>query len=159
MSIIKAYYHGRNRQAALSYWSIGSWGGGGIASFFGGMTDTFLGWRWIFIISIDVAILSMILIKRTPEVPRRKEVTSQKFDFVGLVLFLVFILSLNLIITQSSDYGFGSPFILSLIAVFIISIVVFIILEKKRKSPLVGFEIFKDKGYTGATLSNFLMNA
>lgn len=26
LSIIKAYYHGRHRQAALSYWSIGSWG-------------------------------------------------------------------------------------------------------------------------------------
>ena len=159
LSIIKGYYHGRHRQAALSYWSIGSWGGGGVASFFGGITDTFLGWRWIFIFSIMVAIAAMILIKGTPEVPRKASVARQKFDFAGLVLFLIFILSLNLIITQSSDYGIGSPIILSLIALFIISIVIFVIMEKKRKNPLVDFEVFKDKGYTGATLSNFLMNA
>ncbi|WP_394274386.1 MFS transporter [Staphylococcus hyicus] len=159
LSIIKGYYHGRHRQAALSYWSIGSWGGGGVASFFGGLTDTFLGWRWIFIFSIMVAIAAMILIKGTPEVPRKASVARQKFDFAGLVLFLIFILSLNLIITQSSDYGIGSPIILSLIALFIISIVIFVILEKRRKTPLVDFDVFKDKGYTGATLSNFLMNA
>lgn len=29
LSIIKSYYHGRHRQAALSYWSIGSWSDGG----------------------------------------------------------------------------------------------------------------------------------
>ncbi|UEX90281.1 MFS transporter [Staphylococcus ratti] len=159
LSIIKGYYHGRHRQAALSYWSIGSWGGGGIASFFGGITATYLGWRWIFIFSIMVAIVSMILIKGTPEVPRKHTVARQKFDFIGLMLFLVFILSLNLIITQSSDYGITSPFILALITIFVISILTFIITEKNRKNPLVNFNIFKDKGYTGATLSNFLMNA
>ncbi|MBI5975971.1 MFS transporter [Staphylococcus canis] len=158
LSIIKAYYKGRKRQAALSYWSIGSWGGGGIASFFGGMMDTFLGWRWIFILSIVIAVLAMILMKGTPEVPRRESSVFKHFDSIGLVLFLAAILSLNIIITQSSEFGLFSPLILSLIAVFFASIIGFIILERYRTSPLIDFEIFKDKGYTGATISNFLMN-
>ncbi|UXR87831.1 MFS transporter [Staphylococcus felis] len=158
LSIIKAYYVGRKRQAALSYWSIGSWGGGGIASFFGGMMDTFLGWRWIFIFSIIVAIIAMILMKGTPEVPRRKSTVLQHFDGTGLVLFLVAILSINLIITQSSEFGLLSPFIITMIILLAVSIIGFIILERRRTSPLVDFDIFKDKGYTGATVSNFLMN-
>ena len=56
LAIIKTYYQGSDRQRALSFWSIGSWGGSGFASLFGGMIDTAIGWRWIYIISIIVAI-------------------------------------------------------------------------------------------------------
>lgn len=101
----------------------------------------------------------MVLIKGTPEVPRKKEVANQKFDFIGLFLFFLCILSLNLLITQSSEHGIGSPFILLLITIFIFSVIAFISIENKIRNPLVDFEIFKDKGYTAATLSNFLMNA
>lgn len=33
IALIKAYFEGADRQRALSYWSIGSWGGSGVASF------------------------------------------------------------------------------------------------------------------------------
>lgn len=32
------------------------------------------------------------------------------------------------------------------------------IYENKIKQPLVDFDIFKNKGYTGATISNFMLN-
>ena len=35
IALIKAYFEGKERQRALSYWSIGSWGGSGLCSFFG----------------------------------------------------------------------------------------------------------------------------
>ena len=50
----------KERQRALSFWSIGSWGGSGLASLFGGMVSTFIGWRWIFILSIIIALISML---------------------------------------------------------------------------------------------------
>ena len=67
-------------------------------------------------------------------------------------------LSINVIITQTSNYGLFSPIILGLIAVFIISLIAFVIYENRVKHPLVDFEIFKNKGYTGATISNFMLN-
>ena len=36
LAIINEYYIGKERQRALSFWSIGSWGGSGICSLFGG---------------------------------------------------------------------------------------------------------------------------
>ncbi|MEI2400312.1 MFS transporter, partial [Paenibacillus phytohabitans] len=33
IALMKAYFEGAERQRALSYWSIGSWGGSGVASF------------------------------------------------------------------------------------------------------------------------------
>src|SRR5690606_21173755 len=52
MALVKTYYDGAERQRALSYWSIGSWGGSGVCSFAGGAIATYMGWRWIFIFSI-----------------------------------------------------------------------------------------------------------
>lgn len=64
---MKAYFEGAERQRALSYWSIGSWGGSGVASFAGGAIATYLGWRWIFIFSIAFTLLAIWMIKDTPE--------------------------------------------------------------------------------------------
>lgn len=161
LAIINEYYIGRRRQRVLSYWSIGSWGGTGICSFFGGIMATFVGWRSIFIISIMVALVSMYLIKHTPETKAVQTESSKraKFDFVGLIILIVAMLSVNLIITQSSNYGFFSPLILMLIVIFIISIIVFVLFENKVKNPLIDFKLFKHKAYSGATVSNFLLNA
>lgn len=52
IALIKAYFEGADRQRALSFWSIGSWGGSGVASFAGGAIATSLGRKWIFIFSI-----------------------------------------------------------------------------------------------------------
>lgn len=157
LAIMKAYFDGKDRQRALSYWSIGSWGGSGLASLFGGMVSTFVGWRWIFILSIIIALVSMLLIKGTPET---KSVSKTKvgFDYTGLLLFVVMMLSINVVITQSASLGIFSPIIIGLIIIFIVSTISFIKMENKKQNPLIDFKLFNNKAYTGATLSNFLLN-
>lgn len=157
LAIMKTYFEGKDRQRALSYWSIGSWGGSGLASLFGGMVATFIGWRWIFILSIIIALMAMLLIKGTPET-KSDNTTDLKFDFTGLILFVVMMLSINIVITQSGTFGIVSPLILGLIIVFVLTTMYFIKIENKKRNPIIDFKLFKNKAYTGATLSNFLLN-
>lgn len=162
LAIINEYYIGTARQRALSYWSIGSWGGSGVCTLFGGLMATNFGWRSIFIISIILTILAMFLIKHTPETKAEpignKPLEPKKFDVIGLIILVICMLSINVIITQISNYGLMSPLILGLIAVFVISLIVFVMYENRIKHPLVDFDLFKNKGYTGATVSNFMLN-
>lgn len=157
LAIMKTYFEGKDRQRALSYWSIGSWDGSGLASLFGGMVSTFIGWRWIFILSIIIALVAMLLIKGTPET-KSDNTTNLKFDFTGLMLFVIMMLSINVVITQSGTFGMLSPIIIGLVIVFIITTIAFVIVENKKHNPLIDFKLFKNKAYTGATLSNFLLN-
>lgn len=53
----------------------------------GGAIATYMGWRWIFIISILFALVAMWLIKDAPE-SRAESSGAFKFDFVGLRNFL-----------------------------------------------------------------------
>lgn len=157
LAIMKTYYEGAERQRALSYWSIGSWGGSGICSLFGGAVATTMGWRWIFIFSIIVAVLSMLLIKGTPET--KSEVTNtHKFDVAGLIVLVVMLLSLNVVITKGAALGYTSLWFFGLIAIVIVAFFIFLKVEKKVDNPLIDFKLFENKPYTGATISNFLLN-
>lgn len=158
IALMKAYFEGAERQRALSYWSIGSWGGSGITSFAGGAIATYMGWKWIFIFSIIFALLAMWLIK---EVPESKAETDNKFrfDFGGLSIFIVTMLAISILITQGAGLGWTSLPTIILAAVSVGGIIVFVKYEAKRKNALIDFRLFKNKPYTGATISNFLLNA
>ena len=47
LALIKAYWDEAGRQRAVSLWSIGSWGGSGVAALFGGLMTENICWRWI----------------------------------------------------------------------------------------------------------------
>lgn len=158
LSLMKTYFEGPDRQRALSYWSIGSWGGSGICSLFGGMVATYLGWRWIFVFSIIFAIAGYLLVNGTPE-SKVVSTTKNTFDFNGLFSFVIMMLTFNLYITNGSSVGWTSPLSLVFIAVFVIAMVSFFKIERSNSNSLIDFSLFQNKAYSGATLSNFLLNA
>jgi len=157
LALMKAYFDGKERQRALSYWSIGSWGGSGVSALFGGLVASSLGWRWIFWISIIVAIFSFLLIRGTPE-SKVESKQESRFDWYGFAAFIVAMVALNIVIGQGSTLGWLSPTILALAAVFIIATAVFFKVESGNPNSFVDLTLFSNKTYTGATLSNFLLN-
>ena len=125
IALVKAYFEGADRQRALSYWSIGSWGGSGICSFAGGAIATYMGWKWIFIFSIIFALLAMWLIKDTPESKADIQVRLN-LTLRGLSIFIITLLALNIFITQGANLVGQVITSLLLLAVTIIGIIVFV---------------------------------
>lgn len=158
LALIKAYYHDEARQRAVSFWSMGSWGGGGICSFFGGIVATTIGWRWIFWISIAVAATSLFLIKGTPESKNPPSDKNAGFDLSGVIAFMIAMVAVESMIGKGSEAGWTSPFILGLAAVAAVALFVFFKIENSKENSFIDFSLFKNKLYRGATLSNFLLN-
>lgn len=100
----------------------------------------------------------MWLIKDVPE-SKAKSKGKFRFDYLGLVVFIITMLCINVVITYGADFGWTSLLTLGLIAASIIGIIVFVKIEQGKEVVLVDFSIFKNKPYSGATLSNFLLNA
>jgi len=157
LALMKAYYDGKERQRALSFWSIGSWGGSGVCALFGGLVASTVGWRWIFWMSIAVSVVSYLLIRGTPESKVRK-VGAKPFDWFGLTAFVIAMVALNVIIGQGNVLGWTSPPMVFLLAVLVIAAGMFFRVETKGENPFVNFKLFTNKTYSGATLSNFLLN-
>lgn len=91
IALIKAYFEGADRLRALSYWSIGSWGGSGLCSFAGGAIATYMGWKWIFIISTfgwtSIYSLGLMAITVIGAVIFFKIVSSKEHGFIDFSLF------------------------------------------------------------------------
>ncbi|WP_085992289.1 MFS transporter [Oceanobacillus senegalensis] len=158
IALVKTYFKGSERQRALSYWSFGSWGGAGICSFAGGLIATYLGWRWIFIFSIILTLVSMFLIRDVPE-SKAKQSRSSKFDFSGFFIFILVMVALNVVITRGADFGWTSPTSLTLMAVTVIGGWAFFKVVNGKSNGFIDISLFKNKYFTGATVSNFLLNA
>ena len=161
MALLKAFYDGKERQRAISYWSIGSWGGSGLTALFGGvMATSFLGWRSIFWISAALGILSLFLLRGTPESQAERDPNAPpyKFDWGGVIAFVIALLALNIYISQGPNIGWLNLPGIGLLAVTLIGGLAFLQIETKHKTPFLNLNVFKNGTFTGATLSNFMLN-
>jgi DHA2 family multidrug resistance protein-like MFS transporter len=157
LALMKAYFDGKDRQRALSFWSIGSWGGSGLSALFGGFVASTLGWRWIFWMSIAVAVVSLLLLRGTPE--NKAESTRRKsFDWSGLIAFVVGMVALNVLIGQGASLGWASPTVVILAIVLIASVASFFKIEVGNPNGFIDLRLFGNRTFSGATLSNCLLN-
>lgn len=157
LALVKAYWDGPARQRAVSMWSIGSWGGSGLAALFGGAVVDSLGWRGIFAISVGVSVVSFLLILGTPE-NKPAAGSKAKFDYLGLVLFIIGTLGLMIVLIFGRRLGWVSPIALILAGTAIVAYTLFYVWEKRQSAPFIDFALFKNTTFTGATISNFLLN-
>lgn len=156
LAIVKAYWGDEGRQRAVSLWSMGSWGGSGFAALFGGLMVN-VGWRYIFFIAAILSVVGLIMIKNTPET-KAEHSQKSKTDFLGILIFMLAMIALQLLITKGSDFGWTSTLTLSLFALMVIFFIIFLAVEKRTNGAFLDFKLFKNLTYTGATISNFLLN-
>ena len=95
LALVKAYWEGKERQRAISLWSMGSWGGSGFAALFGGLMVG-VGWRYIFYAAAAISLIGLLMIWNTPE--SKAEVSdNKKTDFAGIITFMLSMIGLQLL--------------------------------------------------------------
>ena len=157
LALIKTYWEGTGRQRAVSLWSMGSWGGSGFAALFGGLMAENIGWRWIFFASAAVSLLGMLMVRGTPE-SRTSNPGAYSLDAKGVLSLMVTMVALQVLTTQGSQIGWTNPVTLGLVAVVAVVGFIFVRVESTARNPFVNFRLFKNSTYTGATISNLLLN-
>lgn len=157
LALVKSYWDGAARQRAISLWSMGSWGGSGFAALFGGLMAENVGWRYIFFASALVSLAGMLMVRGTPE-SKAAATDGFKFDTLGVLTFMVTMVALQVVATQGSRLGWTSPITLGLAAAALVFGLLFLRIESRAKNAFVDFKLFRNSTYTGATLSNLLLN-
>lgn len=157
LALVRTYWHGAARQRAISLWSIGSWGGSGFAALFGGLMADNIGWRWIFFGSALLSLIGMIMVRGMPE-SRVPVKAGYRFDLPGVIYFMVMMVALQIYATQGSVIGWVSPLGLGLLAVTVVFAILFFRQESGNENAFIDFRLFRNMSFTGATISNFLLN-
>ncbi len=128
---------------------------------FGGyLTDT-ISWRWAFYINIPIGILALVLQSRFLEdSPDIKNARPGKFDGWGFGLLALWIGCLQFILDKGQeDDWFADIRIRVAAAVVVVSFIAFMIVEIKKRKPLVHLKVFKDRNMAVGSFLVFALGA
>jgi DHA2 family multidrug resistance protein-like MFS transporter len=117
-----------------------------------------LGWRWIFFAAAIVSAIGMLMVRGTPE-SRSRGTERYRLDTTGIVTFMVAMIALQVFATQGAKLGWTSIASLGLLVVAIVFGALFVRAERHNAGAFVDFRLFRNATYTGATISNLLLNA
>lgn len=151
VSIVSGTYNGERRTIGLAIVGVMGALASAVAPLFGGIMTTFLSWRYGFACELIIIIIILVLQNKIPhfeptESKSELDITGAIISFIGLVLFILGILSLTNDINTS-------------IAVIILGIVILVAfgwyeIRRKRngKVPLLDVELFKDRNLRVGTI-------
>lgn len=127
----------------------------------GGYIVDHLDWRWVFWIFLPLGVIAFILIwVNFPKVPRRQ---GESVDYLGSLFLTLTIVPMLLAFSWAGDgpekYAWGSWQILGLFAATIVSLIIFIAIQTKVKSPVLPLGLFKNSVFTVSNLVSFFLNA
>lgn len=148
-SILLETFPPHQHGTAMAVFGIGIMFGPIIGPVLGGwITDNWT-WHWIFYINIPVGIVSVLLSQVFIEDPHYIRNIKMKIDYWGLAFLAVGVGCLQLILDRGQRLDwFSSQFILSLGALSLIAMVLFIIVELITEHPIVNLGILKNYSFS-----------
>lgn len=158
VGVLNNQFKGDHLRRAISYLMISTVGGIGLAGVIGGLIATNFGWQTNFIISIVIAFIAILLLKGTPEKVSQHS-HRHPFDYKGMSIFAVMIGSFTLLLTQGFEQGWFSTFSIICLSIFSITMLIFIIIERRHEVPFIDFSVLRNRPFIGAFLNNFVLNS
>lgn len=136
--------------------AIGAWSGlGGIAAaigpFVGGGLVDYASWRWIFLINLPIAAVTVLIaVRYVPET--RDPHASSHFDWWGAVLA-----SLALGGTTYALIEWGGPVAVGAAVVALVAAVGFVLVEGREAEPMLQLGLFRDRTFSASNAMTFLV--
>src|SRR6478752_5080366 len=158
-AIITDAFPARQRGMALGINNIVGVSGMFIGLVLGGILAP-IDWRLVFLISVPVGLCGTVwayVALRELSTPRRARV-----DWAGNLTFALGLVLIMVAVTYGirpaggHPIGWGSPRVLALLAGAVVSLVAFVIVERRVADPMFRLPLFRIRAFTFGTLSTFL---
>ncbi|MCR3760497.1 MFS transporter [Clostridium felsineum] len=119
----------------------------------GGFIVSLASWEYIFLINIPIGIIVFILCIKV--FPKTNERMNEKVDGVGAVLFTIFTVLLFGALVQGETIGYSNIYIILAFVISAVALISFLIIEMKRKQPLLDLSIFKNSLFSVSVICAF----
>jgi EmrB/QacA subfamily drug resistance transporter len=148
------FAEGAARNKALGVWGALT----GIASvagvIFGGLLTQGPGWRWVFFVNVPIAIAAVLL---APGVLPESQGERRPFDIPGTVVLTGGLILLIYSLDEAVSYGWHSARVIPGLIIAGVLLVVFIVIEQRKRDPLVPFGIFRLSTLRTANMTTVLL--
>jgi EmrB/QacA subfamily drug resistance transporter len=156
MSLLSVSASGAGQMKAVTIWGAASAAGGAAGPLVGGILVGLTGWQGLFWIDAGIAVLCVPLTIRTVQESRDPN-RSSSIDWVGTVLVALVLAPVILALSEGQDWGWASAATLGCFAVSIVSLVLFVNVERRVAAPLVDLQLLRNRVLVGATLAILLV--
>lgn len=152
MSLLSVAASGAAQMKAITIWGAASAAGAAAGPLVGGLLVDTTGWQGLFWIDAAIAAacipltLATVQESKDPDRPR-------SIDFAGTVLIAAVLVPLVLALSEGNDWGWASGATLGCLAISIVALVLFVVVEERVKAPLVHLALLRNKLLVGSTLS------
>jgi EmrB/QacA subfamily drug resistance transporter len=158
LSIITTMFEeGPERNKALGIWGAIGGSGAAVGVLAGGVLTKYLGWEWIFFVNVPVGVLALALAPRFVRESRSGRDSTQ--DIAGAVTVTSGLALLVYGVSNAPAHGWTSGWTISRLAVAVILLVSFLVIESRAKDPLMPFRIFRVSTVAGANVAGLLLGA
>jgi EmrB/QacA subfamily drug resistance transporter len=158
LAIISASFEEARRGRAIGTWSGFTAITAAIGPVLGGWLVQYASWRWVFFINLPLAIIVLILLFwRVPE--SRDEEGARRLDWWGALLATVGLGVLVYGLIQAGQAGLGDPLVLSCLAVGVLVLLAFVLVEARTKEPMLPLGLFRSRTFSGANLLTLFLYA
>lgn len=115
------------------------------------------GWRWVFYVNLPLGALALFMI--VYRMPALRQGTGGSIDYLGALLVVVTAASALLALTLGGTrYPWDDPVIIGLFAASIVTLIVFIWVERHAAQPILPLHLFAIPTFRMATLGSFVMS-
>ncbi len=129
-----------------------------VGGFFAGADTLFgiTGWRWVFLINVPIGLIALAVVAKVLHLPHIR--TDHRIDWWGAGALVLGIVPLLVVAEQGRIWGWGSPAVLSLIALGIIGVISFIMIERRMKDEaLIPMRLFNSRVFSLGLSANVLI--
>ena len=158
LAIISASFSEDERGQAIGTWSGSTAITTALGPVMGGWLIEHVSWRAVFFLNLPLAIVVLLLVFRFVPESRDEEETG-KLDLVGAVLATVSLGAIVYGLIESSRLGFQSPVVITALSSSLIFLVAFVIVEARRRHPMMPLTLFRARNFAGANLLTLFLYA
>ncbi len=119
-----------------------------IGPWLGGFLTDNLSWRWVFYVNMPIGLIALIFI--VVQMPPLKPKLDRKvsIDWWGSAALLLGIVPILLALSLGGqEYPWGSWQVIGLFALGAVGVLVFILVERRAKEPILPFDLFQNRTY------------
>ena len=158
LAIISASFDKERRGRAIGTWS----GFTAITMAFGPVLGGFIidhgSWRYVFFLNVPLALVVLALtLRHVPET--RGGSQGGPLDWLGALLAAIGLLGVVYALIEGQTTGWGDSIVLAALAMGLVALPVFIIVEARLPAPMLPLGLFRSRDFAGANLLTLLLYA
>ncbi|MCW2967957.1 MAG: transporter, partial [Solirubrobacteraceae bacterium] len=157
LSINSNAFPQRERGKAIGTWAGVSAMALAIGPVVGGFLVEHVSWQSIFFLNVPIGIAA-VFVTLFAATESRDETVERVIDIPGVATITTGLAALVLALVEANHWGWGSGRIVTLLAVAVVGLVGFYLVERHGRAPMVDFTFFRSRQFFGANVVAFIVS-